>query len=156
VDDGAGDGPSVGEFRFDSQLSRPRAWAQRNEFARGRDIGGARLRLCARRLLWRRRLSAAREGGAGTVARDAGGVAREKYAERVADPCPRVQGGIRTRGLETGHHRALSAAESLSDLPLVGRTGPQESRRRPTGAGGLLFDHGRIDEPELELLPRHQ
>src|SRR5262249_46996042 len=80
----------------------------------------------------------------------------EKYAQGVADPCSSVQGGIGARSLETGHHRALSAGESLSDLSLVGRIGPQESRRRPAGTRRLLFDQPRIDEPEFQLLPRDQ
>ena len=46
--------------------------------------------------------------------------------------------------------------EDLSDLPLVGRSRPEEEGRRPPGARGLLYDHARADESELQLLPRLQ
>ncbi len=49
----------------------------------------------------------------------------------------------------SGHFALL---EDLSDLPLVGRSWPQGPRRRPSGAGRLLFDHAGPDESAIGLL----
>src|SRR6185503_4440020 len=49
--------------------------------------------------------------------------------------------------------RRIRAAEDLSDLPLVGRSRPEETRRRPAGAGGLLHHQPRADESAVQLLP---
>ena len=77
---------------------------------------------------------------------------REGHGSAVADPGPPVQAGSRARGLEAGPLRPLRAAEDLSDLPLVGRPRTQGPRRRPPGAGRLLFDLAGADEPAVGLL----
>ena len=48
-------------------------------------------------------------------------------------------------GNEVG--RSVRAAQDLSDVPLVGPARPQDPRRRPAGARGLLYDRARADEP---------
>ena len=72
---------------------------------------------------------------------------------QFADPGPAVQAGGRARGLEAGSLRPLCAAEDLSDLPLVGRSRTQGPRRRPPGAGRLLFHFAGADESAVGLLP---
>ena len=52
--------------------------------------------------------------------------------------------------------RPIRAAEDLSDLPLVGRSRPEDQGRRPPGARGLLHHHARADESEFQLLSRLQ
>src|SRR6185437_8312126 len=103
-----------------------------------------------------RRLRATHQGDESAIAAYAGAARPEADAEGIADPGPHLQGRIRARSLEAGYHRPLRVAQSLSDLPLVRRPRPEGQRRRPSGTRGLLHDHARPDEPELQLLPRDQ
>src|SRR4029079_7435993 len=109
-----GDGPSVGEYRIDPRPSGPR-----ETLPCPFGVSGARGLDDARRLQYRR-LPDPDPRDEGTLAGDAGSAWAKGHAQGVADPGPHLQGGIGTRGLEAGHHRALRNAQGVSDLPLVG------------------------------------
>ena len=107
-------GRRLGEFAFEPKPARPHAFGLR------RDLRGSP----AVRLQHRRRPADEREGGPAASGKSRCGDRVQEHGQGISDPDPRVQGRVRTRGLEAGSHRALRAAEELSDLPLVGRTRP--------------------------------
>src|SRR6202040_2108681 len=54
--------------------------------------------------------------------------------------------------LETGHHWPFPDPQDLSDLSVVGRSWAEVARGRPAGAGGVLYNHPRVDESQFQLL----
>ena len=48
-----------------------------------------------------------------------------------------------------GSNGRYALLKTYPDLPLVGPARAEGPRGRPSGAGGLLHDHARADEPEL-------
>ena len=70
----------------------------------------------------------------------------------LADAHPHLQEGGGARNLENEVERRICAAQDLSDVPMVGAARAEEARRRHAGAGGLLFDRARADEPQFPLL----
>ncbi len=96
------------------------------------------------------------QGNKGAAARAALAAPTKEDATTFADPCAHFQGGGGARGLETGHHRPFPDRQDLSDLSVVGRSWAEAAGGRPSGAGGLLYDYARVDEPQLQLLPCDQ
>src|SRR5580704_9208853 len=106
--------------------------------------------------LCRRRQSVADQSNQRAAAAATIAAPTKEHAKAFPDPHPHLQGRIRARSLEAGYHRPFRAAQGLSDLPLVRRSRSEDHRRRSSGTGGLLYDHARPDESELQLLSRDQ
>ena len=84
--------------------------------------------------------------------RNAGGDGQARHHAVRPDDHPHLQEGSRVRNLEDEVERRVRAAQDLSDVPLVRTARAEETRRRHAGAGGLLHDRARADEPQFPLL----